>query len=123
MSKYIQTFVVDRTKWKNSHTFLGRGAALLDGRNGSMCCLGFVCEQLGVKRNDLEDKTTPYRLKKDWDIPYLLTKEGMETPLTFHAITINDEPHIPPKVKEKRLKELFNQHELDIRFVGKSPKA
>jgi hypothetical protein len=122
MSKnYEHIFVVDRAKWKNSHTFNDRNPCLLNPANNSMCCLGFVCHQLGVKKSDLKHISVPQSLGANWDIPYLLNKKGFDSKLTREAVEINDNPTISPKEKEKELKKLFKKHNLGIKFIGKAP--
>lgn len=134
--KYEQTFTVDRSKWLNSHTFLEHESVLYakKGKQEMMCCLGFVCNQLGIPKKDLIDWGHPDGLADKWDIPYLLkstttnfTEVGKkiiwsDSELASDAIDINDDESISLKEKERKLKLLFNQHGLNIKFVGKYPK-
>ena len=132
-SKYAQTFIVDRSTWNNSHTFVRSNPYLYsESRAGEerLCCLGFVCHQLGIPVKDFKYKGFPSDLKNEWDIPYLLKgsiykgkKYWSNSDLTNKAVKINDSLAVPFKEKEKMLKELFNKHKLDIKFVGKYPEG
>lgn len=127
--EFEQTFIVDRASWKNSHTFPGTATQLLTESKDSpntMCCLGFVCNQLDVPKEDLLNCLTPGSLRDKWTIPYLMEKISMmgedkwiDTELSDKAMEINDYDHIAPKDKEKLLKELFAKHNLGIKFIGK----
>jgi hypothetical protein len=114
---YTQTFIVDTAKWKHSHSFTSLSSYLYrkEGKQEMMCCLGFVCNQLGIPKKYLLNKCAPGRLANSWSIPYLLN-EGFDAELTTNAIHINDSDHIPVAKKKRMLKELFNKHGLDIKF-------
>lgn len=128
--EFEQTFIVDRALWKNSHTFPGTSSELLtqteDGLQ-TMCCLGFVCNQLGIPKQDLLYRSTPLCLEGRWTIPYLIMEKRSkmgedywtDSELSDDAIQINDDNSIAPKDKEKKLKELFAKHNLGIKFIGK----
>lgn len=132
MSKYKQTFTIDRSKWRHSHNPLTWNnkwcstATYLytenDSKQEAMCCLGFVCNQLGIPKDDLYQNTDPMDLAYDWNIPYLLKGFG-NSKLTSKAININDSTEYPPKEKERLLKKLFNEHGLGIRFIGEYPEG
>lgn len=127
--EFEQTFIVDRALWKNSHTFPGTATHLLTQTEygiQTMCCLGFVCNQLDVPNEDLLNRATPGSLIDEWTIPYLMEKvsyiykdQWIDSELSDEAMEINDYDHIDPKKKEKMLKELFAKHNLGIKFIGK----
>lgn len=57
---YNQTFTITRSKWLR-----GEGpqySQLLRERDGKMCCLGQICEQLGVSREKLVGRVYPRQL-------------------------------------------------------------
>lgn len=121
--EFEQTFIIDRSKWKNKKTFTDSGNLTYLYRKDEkgrvqMCCLGFVCNQLGIPKRSLNEKEVPDELAKIWDIPYLV-KDSLNTTLTREAIRINDSPLISLSDKEVKLKELFNRYNLDLEFVGK----
>ena len=63
--KYEQTFTIDRATWRNGGDKHDQaGAVRLKNSLGFKCCLGFVCEQLGIPSEYLESKVTPESLKK-----------------------------------------------------------
>jgi len=116
--KYIQTFIVDTAKWKHSHSFTNYITQLYDkdGKQEMICCLGFVCNQLGIPKKDLKHCLNPTNLSSKWDIPYLLKSVDYHSELTREAILINDNYKIPVADKKRRLKKLFNSYDLDIKF-------
>jgi hypothetical protein len=117
-TKYIQTFIVDTAKWKHSHSFPTHDTQLYDkdGKQEMMCCLGFVCNQLGIPKKDLKHRAHPYTLSAEWTIPYLLKNNGFGSALTTKAIGINDDKMVSVADKKRRLKKLFNSYDLDIKF-------
>jgi hypothetical protein len=116
--KYIQTFIVDTAKWKHSHSFTNYITQLYDkdGKQEMICCLGFVCNQLGIPKKDLKHRAHPYTLSSEWTIPYLLEDNGFSTELTKRAISINDSEKVSVADKKRKLKKLFNSYDLDIKF-------
>lgn len=117
---FEQTFIIDRSKWKNRDTFRDNHTYLYNkdekGRV-QMCCLGFVCNQLGIPKRDLDNHLVPLNLYHTWDIPYL-TQGCTHTRLSMQALKINDSRMIKSSEREGLLKELFNSHNLDLEFVG-----
>lgn len=116
-----KVFTVKRSKWarKDSDNLLMGRSELLNSR-GNMCCLGFVCNQLGIDEAHLERIPTPRRLlselrKKIKDYPFL--DEGFNSALSKDAMKINDNPGLPSPEKEKQLTELFKKNGLTLNFV------
>lgn len=115
--EFEQTFVVKRNNWARGGV---NGTSRLLNRFNNMCCLGFVCNQLGIPKRDLKGVGSPLYLSDKWDIPYLINDYknnafGYDF-LSYPAMNINDNPVISDKEREKKLKRLFNKHNLDIVF-------
>lgn len=116
--KYKDYFYVSRKNWlrgkgcKNSY--------LLHPTNGSMCCLGFFCNQLGVPKEDLKRLKEPQQLleKKGWeDIPYLMNIHSEnQKQLTITAMVINDDDFIEDDIREEKLIELFASEGIELEF-------
>ena len=117
-TKYIQTFIVDTAKWKHSHSFPAHNTYLYDkkGKQEMMCCLGFVCNQLGIPKKDLKNCLNPSNLSSEWDIPYLLKSLDHHSELATEAILINDSPKISVADKKRKLQKVFNSYDLNIKF-------
>jgi hypothetical protein len=120
--EFEQTFTIDRSKWKNRRTFTDSNLLTClyskdEKGRVQMCCLGFVCNQLGIPKRDLDKKRVPNNLCDDWDIPYLLNGR-INTTLAMDAISINDSSRSSSSKKEVLLKKLFNSYNLDLKFVG-----
>jgi hypothetical protein len=114
-------FTVSRETWIRGGDDITR---LLRPRDGKMCCLGFVCEQLGVPRDELRDRGAP----ADVGTMSLRIVEGVLTrrsdlgtlynnDLTESAIGINDDEKIDDDERERRLTALFAEHGHELEFV------
>lgn len=109
----IKEFKVIRAKWLR-----GSDSELLD-ENGKMCCLGFVCSQLGISKELLQDKDNPYEIKLL--LPYLTDYYHsmiVDSSLSKEAIQINDDVNISDSIRESKLIKLFKQYGLSIKFEG-----
>lgn len=105
--------IINRAKWRTgAHSIVpsyrtGKGHTALLNKEGYMCCLGFRCEQMGIPKKDLLDKSGPVDLSNDWDIPDLLNPIGTSTSFTQQAIRINDYSCYISKEREEKIKEHF----------------
>lgn len=122
--QFEQTFIIDRAIWHNAGTFKRYETSLLSVDKGQerMCCLGFVCNQLGIPKEDLLNKRTPAVVGNKWNIPYLLDPNGYHLELSRYAMNVNDDSSITASEREIWLKKLFNEYNLDIKFIGRAPK-
>lgn len=128
-------FVVDRSKWRNGGT--GEdfnisnkyGDTALLNQEGYRCCLGFVCNQLGVEDGMLEDIGQPddidlndinnidlSTLVRIYDGAYELSE------LSERAITINDNGTLSVENRELKLIELFKEFGHELVFEGEYEK-
>lgn len=137
-NKKIPThFVIDVTKWrcgggiqKSNHmpNVYGLGVTQLLNDEGFMCCLGQISLQLGIESSKLKNQDSPTNVSEKFGIriPILTYKRRDDaeelywrsTRLALCAIKINDQYHQPIEDKKAQLKELFQKHNLFIKFVG-----
>jgi hypothetical protein len=137
-------FVVDRAKWLNSAVqFVTQcgvpyhvDGTLLHQPSGKMCCLGFVCQQLGIPEERLDGTDMPAQLVNDYpdiDEKSLIdaaftrltgNRDGEQwnnSPLSIQAANINDDSQLSVAQKEQHLIELFVQNGHTLRFEGEFP--
>lgn len=122
-----KTYTIDRRTWSRGRTETG---SLLLGPDGRQCCLGFVCEQMGVPREKLANMATPKSLFALHILTLvtppleLLVKRDdyddsiVHTSLTSTAMVINDASSITDAEREAWLIELFAEH--NVRLVFKN---
>ena len=122
-------FTVEREKWDRSITNQNSKEVLLT-TDGKMCCLGFVCIQLGLYLDSEKKYCYPYEVIKDINEPdrsnlnpviksfYCQKLKSLtNNELSTQAGILNDYPHPTDKDKEQALKELFQSYGYDINFV------
>jgi len=115
-------FTVQRSRWFRGN----RIGKLKDLGTGHMCCLGFVCQKLGVSDEDMIGKRMPtdlYSIAKAKVVGVLL-KTQPEGAFYSHLVTswvneaaaINDNDVISEEDREEKLINLFgkNGHKLTI---------
>lgn len=123
MSKKVVT--IDRSKWITgeqwhvNHT--GIGTTKLKNEEGHMCCLGFVCSQLSDVQLNLEVEPEDLGV----EIPEISEHEEragvkvlVNTNLSNEAMGINDSVDTTPEEKEKLLKKLFKETNIELVFTG-----
>jgi hypothetical protein len=125
--------VIDRTKWGRAdyepQNGVARPGSLLD-KHGKMCCLGFVCIQLGLPEEDIEGMSYPYEVAYNYAKQgkkeamglidfYLLTESGMiiNNRLSKAAAAINDDHTLTDAQKEEALTKIFSDGGHSIEFV------
>ncbi len=116
MKKKNTLVVIDRKKW-----YRGMGtdfSALLGTKeqgHRKMCCLGFACLAIGLKKSQISGKTYPNAV--GFDICGL-TEHGRNASFSTKAADINDDDLIPDAVREKTLRLLAKDHGFTFRFVN-----
>lgn len=128
----MKTVIIERERWRsggsksdpgiNSH-ISGEDDTKLLNPSGYMCCLGFVCEQLGgFALDDLYGREYPRELTETKELEGLLVedKDGryVHTHLTNEAIEINDDNSLSLQEREKQLAELFEPYGVELVFTG-----
>lgn len=112
--------VVDRQKWLR-----GEGSAdsyLLRSKDSKMCCLGFACVALGVKKELLEDLRTPCNLySEEFDkLKGLITRNIIGAPVNkitcSAAMSLNDCKSISDAEREEELIEAGKKMDIEFEF-------
>jgi hypothetical protein len=109
----IKELVIDRARW---------GTGQLRNEDGSMCCLGFLGKACGIKVKDMLAVGMPDDLPS-WLIE--LFPDGLNSRdeiAAEQAANINDDPNMPRKKKEAKLRELFKTQGIKLTFVGRTPR-
>lgn len=125
----VQIVKIVEGKWLEGNFAVKEGvdSLLLSSESGRMCCLGFLCLQIGgVDEEEIMDLTTPADLYRNHESSMLqlgLVREAMEelekdSPLTVDLMTINDEPSnlLSAKNRVDRLNEACEKWEASFRF-------
>jgi len=115
------TLTIDRAKWRTATS--GKGDTRLLNEEGFMCCLGFRCNQMGIPKKELLNKTSPSDLYMNWGIPDLIDMEfwkgiDFNTDFSNEAIRINDNSEITSEEREKKIKEHFKTKDIEVVFIG-----
>jgi hypothetical protein len=129
----MREFVIDRSKWRSGEKgkyAIGKGATRMKNEEGYMCCLGQICNHLHPDRGmtkfaDPEEFYNIYNSMEYKEDNFLVYNEGydnLNTTLSNKAMYINDNPEYNIKERESKLKELFAEHNIKLKFIGKSVK-
>ena len=103
-------FVVDRSRWIRGNS---ESSKLLRESDGHMCCLGFVCTQLGVPRELLREVGGPAGVDHHALDDFLTNGTGgsrWNSPFANSAIGYNDSMAMEDSERERLLSELFEPH-------------
>ena len=109
-------FVVDRSKWRcgsNAGDRHGKGDTRLLNSEGYQCCLGFVCEQLGVPRGELLNIPTPEFLDH-----YTIVKQVLIDTWIDEISIITNDGFGSREERERLLSEQFANGGHELEFVG-----
>lgn len=116
--------VIDRAKWRtggNGPKKTGKGKTQLLNSSGYKCCLGFLCEAVGVEKSIKKIGNPAYLKIKIPEIttPIPALAGGIaNTLLSRDAMEINDDTELSPRQKEEKLKRLFKDSCYRLKFVG-----
>jgi hypothetical protein len=105
-------FTIDRTKWLRGEYL----SLLLRPGDGMMCCIGQVCEQIGIDRRHLRNCGVVFNLPPG-DMDNFRDSMGDEFRADA-AYSINDDSHIPDDEREKMLAEHFGKFNHEIEFIN-----
>lgn len=105
--KMPTAFTVDARNWIRGGKF-GGGVLLSD--TGKMCCLGFLGEACGVKRDDLRNHGAPSCVENKDNYPNFTAFPDDE------FITANDDRMISDKERVATLRRLFKERGITVRF-------
>lgn len=133
----MRDLVIDRSKWHNATYFDNRRSALLT-KEGTMCCLGFMCKALGADNISLWLKAFPSGLFSSDNSTVEDIKSGIEQgfPIGYNgddkdtvytlqwatnAAGLNDRTGITPQEREDQLIALFKDNGWNLSFEGDYP--
>jgi hypothetical protein len=110
--------IIDRKIWLR-----GEGSDdsyLLRNSDNKQCCVGFLCEALGIDRETLKGKKVADR----FEVPKWMTErwgpEKMigECPLDIQvAYETNDSTKLTEAEREARIAEIFARHDIQVKFI------
>lgn len=123
----MKYYKIDKEKWGTGY----EGGYLLVNDpwfdyKGKMCCLGFLCQQVGYKKSVLADKVMPSNIGPSYDYDPKRTKHGragLTEPMAKRLAVINDSK-IPytPVVRLKRINDYLRKVKAPFRFKFKKAK-
>lgn len=117
--KLKRSFVVDTAYWLRGSKQWG-ALFLKDHKYANMCCLGHIGLQSGISAHELEYARSPENIKKSEHvkIPFLVDMGYFDSnnTLTRDAMLINDHPGITDEERIKKLKALFAQNNINLKF-------
>jgi hypothetical protein len=130
----MKKLIIDRSIWRTggepengNSVYTGKGSTQLLNQEGFMCCLGMVCEQMGVPRTHFLGVIHPeyvFGLAKFESINnFLVYKSDVQedysnTTFTCFAMDINDDKYITSEKREAKLKEHFATKGIEIEFIN-----
>lgn len=124
----MREFVIDRSQWRcggTNDSGCGFGPTSLLNDHGFMCCLGQIARQLGWGCENIKGCGCPSDVilsGKKVNKKILLSGFEEDSEFANVAMTINDDPKITQRTREKRLIALGKKHGLQIKFIGKAVK-
>lgn len=112
------SFTIDRSKWR-------KGTMLDD--DGRMCAMGFVAEAIGIPKTHFKHSGRPNIYnpedRKKWGEAGFLKCNGSNIPVLIgvvdKVIRTNDNSKIDTKTREKKLKEIFSEVGIKLKFKGR----
>jgi hypothetical protein len=114
------TFTITRSKWLRGETWIN--SYLLRESDGKQCCMGQVCQQLGVPESDLKGArgVSTERINQHQEL--IRDFLSPENP-AFHSAwvgecyCVNDEPGLSEADREGRLASAFREHGHELIFI------
>lgn len=114
--------IIDKSKWRTGEYGeyqTGAGSTYLLNPEGYMCCLGFICNQMGAPENDLRKCGEPSDLHEE--IEGLCSSDNFgdmyNSTLSEEAILINDDEFSTVEEKIDKLHKLFKDSPYELEFV------
>lgn len=111
----MKEVTIKRSKWARG----GRDTKLVNS-DGTMCCLGFVCNAYKVPKYVMDTEKPSY-VQHPRVPAALLVKYGgwdsWDSLLSEEAIMLNDNELITSKTRERKLTSLFKKVGIKLKFV------
>lgn len=129
----MRDLVIDRSRRLRGDIFSGEGSYLLD-EQGRQCCLGFFLSSCRVPKDRLLDECLPSGIgwwpkyaTFEHDIPksamWLVEEVGKEGQRVESFFTsVNDDSSFLEPERERRIKALFAEYGVRVKFVGRTPR-
>ncbi len=118
----IKNLTIDRKTWGNGNNH--HGGSLLDGQ-GFRCCLSFYAEEAGIKLNKMKYRGMPsslFGVRCPPALECLIDKEEdrdeNDNKISKNLAKVNDSKYFSPKKRESRIKELFAQIGVKVKFIN-----
>lgn len=112
--KKVRQFTIKRSEWLHfgNNTF-----SCLKDNSGNKCCLGFYAEALGnpARINSYHTAGNPAVIDAEW--PKWLVLNGENTDKCLMLIDVNDKFYSRDRDRERRIKQLFAQNGVLVKFV------
>ena len=121
----LPTIIIDRNRWVHA----GRenaGKTKLLNDEGYQCCLGFYCEQSGIPRSLLRNRTVPVE-DSSWREAVPALYQTCDVPpwhpawlslFCANAIRLNDDVSLRDEEREQGLIDLFRENGIELVFIG-----
>lgn len=120
----MEKLIINRSKWRtggNGKYATGMGNTFLVNNAGFMCCLGFMCMEMGVESLSCYEIGLPEDLEPiDYiKIPLLVHPVAKSnTKFTCDAIRINDDMDMSSQKREEELTKHFSNHGIQVEFIN-----
>lgn len=139
----MEKLIIDRSIWRtgdDSDNATGEGNTALLNHQGYMCCLGMMCEQIGLPRQALLNVPQPHDMDMDIDESYLnnypalstlvllvkiTNREGLPedsyfegTSFAINAMKINDNETISSEQREEAITMHFATKGITVEFIN-----
>lgn len=119
-----KTYVIDRSTWVCGGYLYedALGPSELLNFNGNMCCVGQICRQAGIPEKELLGKASPRLLRSGVKAPAELISSDpivRNSDIAIKMMTIDADPALPQRDREKQLKEVAKELNWKLTFKGK----
>lgn len=126
-------FTIDRSKWAcgDVEEKFNTTSMLRDPKSGAMCCLGFYLKSCGVPNKELDSRALPSSLNEKklpasttWLLgPNLEGEREGHNNRQDDFTSPNDDLEMAQNSREAKIRALFAEHDIDVEFVGRSPRV
>lgn len=118
----MKTVNINRNKWLRG--FVGGKNSLLCNKDNQKCCLGHAITQITKYPNKkIKDQSEPSNIFNRQSFLTIYDKEchlALNNEFAEKAISINDQIPLTAKERESKLKKLFRENGIKLKFYGKT---
>ena len=108
--------MIDRLRWLRGET--DKDSYLLRASDNKMCCLGFLALQCGYTLEDITDSETPLLADGNNKFPDSIVEDDEHTEVCCALMRINDDGKLKEYEREPKLKTLFKQADILVKFIN-----